>query len=144
MIVMLFGRGPTGLPEPTPLDFAALQPLASPNWCLALPSGTPGPAQLVTPTYPVPPQRLFETLLALAGTFPRVSQLSAWPERRQAQWVERSAVLNFPDIIVAEATAQPGGAGLLLYSRSLIGWSDLGVNRARVEKWMSSLEMAVR
>jgi len=45
--------------------------------------------------------------------------------------------------IVAEAVAGPqGGSGLFLYSRSLIGWSDLGVNRARIDRWLAALATA--
>ncbi|MBC7433421.1 MAG: DUF1499 domain-containing protein, partial [Rubritepida sp.] len=77
----------------------------------------------------------------VACTFVRTHALGAW--RLQSQWVERSALLNYPDIIVAEAVPGPqGGAGLFLYSRSLFGWSDLGVNRARVDRWLAALASA--
>jgi uncharacterized protein (DUF1499 family) len=52
--------------------------------------------------------------------------------------------MNYPDIIVAEAAAVAGGTGLWMYSRSLIGWSDLGVNRTRVMAWLTALEAALR
>ncbi len=38
----------------------------------------------------------------------------------------------------------PPGAGLFLYSRSLFGWSDFGVNRTRVEAWLAALDAALR
>ena len=63
---------------------------------------------------------------------------------RQAQWVARSALMNYPDIIVAEVVPGPEGAGLFLYSRSLFGWSDMGVNRKRVEAWLAALDAALR
>ena len=74
----------------------------------------------------------------------RTTPIGEWPDRRQAQWVERSALANFPDIIAAELHAAPGGAGLFLYSRSLFGWSDFGVNRRRVERWLAAFEAALR
>jgi uncharacterized protein (DUF1499 family) len=52
--------------------------------------------------------------------------------------------MNYPDIVVAEAAQVAGGTGLWLYSRSLIGWSDMGVNRARVMTWLEALEVALR
>jgi uncharacterized protein (DUF1499 family) len=52
--------------------------------------------------------------------------------------------MNYPDIVVAEAAVVEGGTGLWLYSRSLIGYSDLGVNRARVMAWLAALEAALR
>jgi hypothetical protein len=37
-----------------------------------------------------------------------------------------------------------GGAGLFLYSYSLFGWSDMGVNRKRVEAWLAAFDAALR
>lgn len=59
-------------------------------------------------------------------------------------WVARSLIFNFPDIIWAQV--RPAGAGnseLLLYSRSLYGRSDFGVNRRRVETWLAAVATAV-
>jgi uncharacterized protein (DUF1499 family) len=140
----LFGQGVAGLPRPEPLDFQQLVLPSSPNAAFAAPPGFPVQAQLDTPLFPVPPEQLFETMKALAVTFPRTWLLADWPDLKQAQWVERSAMLGFPDIIVAQAVPRESGSGLLLYSRSRYGWSDFGVNRKRVEKWIAGLEMAVR
>ena len=52
--------------------------------------------------------------------------------------------MNYPDIIAAEVRAAPEGAALLLYSRSLFGWSDLGVNKARAERWLAALDAALK
>jgi uncharacterized protein (DUF1499 family) len=134
----LLGQGPKGLEAPSPVEFASLLPPTSPNTCLAAPAAHPGPKQVVAPILSGTPDAVFERLLALAKGFPRTWQLAAWPERRQAQWVERSA-LNFPDIIVAECVATPEGSSLFLYSRSLIGYSDFGANRKRVERWLAAL-----
>ena len=80
----------------------------------------------------------------VAASMPRSFPLAHFPARNQAQWVVRSALMNYPDIVVAEAAPVAGGTGLWLYSRSLIGWSDLGVNRARVMAWLEALEAALR
>ncbi|QYU67017.1 DUF1499 domain-containing protein [Leptolyngbya sp. 15MV] len=52
--------------------------------------------------------------------------------------------MNYPDLINAEITEANGGSGLFLYSRSLIGYSDLGVNAARVARWRARFESALR
>jgi uncharacterized protein (DUF1499 family) len=139
----LLGRGPNGLETPVPIEFAALVQPRSPNTCLAAPPGHPGPKQVTSPILPAAPDVVFNTLLTLAEGFPRTWRLAAWPERRQAQWVERSALVNYPDIIVAEVVATPEGTSLFLYSRSLIGYSDLGVNAKRVERWLTALRAAL-
>ena len=137
----LFRRGAAGLEPAQPLEFASLVLARSPNTCLATPSWHPGFKHLETPLYTVSPERLHAVVAQVAGTFVRTHALGTW--RLQSQWVERSALLNYPDIIVAEAVPGPqGGAGLFLYSRSLFGWSDLGVNRARVDRWLAALASA--
>lgn len=138
--LVLLRRGAAGLPPAEPLEFASLVLPRSPNTCLATPTWQAGFRHVETPLYPVSPARLLEVLSRAAAGFPRTSPYGDWPARRQAQWVERSGLMNYPDIIVAEAVDGPqGGAGLFLYSRSLFGWSDLGANRARVDRWLAAL-----
>lgn len=132
-----------GFGTPSPLEFASLVLPRSPNACLALPEGHPGQAHLRTPSLAAAPDAVFAALLALAAAEPRTTRLASWPERRQAQWVVRSARLRFPDLVVAEAQPAGDGTALFLCSRSLIGWSDLGVNRARLTRWLSALPGAL-
>ncbi len=139
----LFSRGVGGLEPAVPLEFASLVLPRSPNTCLATPGWHPGFRHIETPLYPVSVERLMEVLAGIGAAFPRTYPYGSWPGRRQLQWVERSGLMNYPDIIVAEAVAAPqGGAGLFLYSRSLFGYSDLGANRARVERWIAALASA--
>ena len=125
------------------MEFASLVPPRSPNTCLAAPQGHPGPRQILAPILAATADATFEALLRVAAEFPRTWRLASWPERRQAQWVERSAWANFPDIITAECVPAPGGSSLFLYSRSLIGYSDLGANAKRVSHWLRSLVEAL-
>jgi uncharacterized protein (DUF1499 family) len=139
----LFARGAGGLPPAAPVDFAKLELPPSPNACLAAPLGFPK-AQLPLPPLPVDAATAWPVLRTLGARFPRTWSLAEWPERMQAQWVARSAIANFPDLVVAELTpGGPAGAGLFLYSRSLFGWSDFGVNRRRVEAWLAALDAAL-
>ena len=145
----LFGRGAQGLPPPEPVEFDRLVLPRSPNTCLAAPAGAHPGAHLTVPPLPVDAATAWPVLRRLGERLPRTTPLGEWPERRQAQWVERSALANFPDVIAAELRPGPGGgsgggAGLFLYSRSLFGWSDLGANRQRVEAWLAALDAALR
>jgi uncharacterized protein (DUF1499 family) len=141
----LFGRGSQGLPPPEPVEFRSLVLPRSPNTCLAAPAGAHPSAHLATPPLPVPIAVAWPVLRRFGDRFPRTFRFAEWPERRQAQWVARSAVLNFPDVIAAELADEPsGGAGLFLSSRSLFGRSDFGVNRRRVQAWIEALDAALR
>ena len=144
MISALFSRGADGVPAPAPLDFATLQLPASPNTCLLTPSVAPGQGHLHRDALPASPEAVMAALDRVAAGMPRTFPLARFLARNQAQWVVRSTLMNYPDIVVAEAAPVAGGTGLWLYSRSLIGWSDMGVNRARVMTWLEALEAALR
>ncbi|WP_431283539.1 DUF1499 domain-containing protein [Humitalea sp. 24SJ18S-53] len=143
-ITALFGRGANGLPPAEPLDLASLVLPPSPNTCLAAPPGAPGPVpHRVLPPFAATPAALWAAVQQAAGAQPRTTLLAAWPEHLQAQWVERSAIMNYPDIIVALLLPDGDRTGLVLYSRSLFGWSDLGVNAKRVDRWIAAIESAL-
>ncbi len=133
--------GAQGLPVPPPMDIAHLTRPASPNTALAAPAGFRPAPDVVTPIYPVPATRLYAAILATAAAQPRTYQAASYPDLRQADWVVRSAVFNFPDQVTAQA--MPAGADaatLVLYSRSVYGYGDLGANRRRVETWLAALD----
>jgi uncharacterized protein (DUF1499 family) len=144
MIGMLFARGAAGVPAPQPLDFATLALPASPNTCLLTPSSAPGAGHLQRDPFPVTVEAAFAAIRAVAAAQPRTFPLAEYAERRQAHWVARTRLMNYPDIVVAEVAPSGGGVGLWLYSRSLVGWSDLGANRARVLAWLADFENRLR
>lgn len=144
------GVGAEGVPRPPPLDLVHLERPASPNTALAAPEGTGAHPDIVTPVYPLPASRLWSAIRDVAAGQPRTYSLAMDEARMEASWVARSAVLNFPDVIIAQVTALPGEAGreagstLALYSRSLYGRSDFGVNRQRLEAWLAALDASLR
>jgi uncharacterized protein (DUF1499 family) len=144
MIGLLFSRGAAGVPAPVPLDFAALALPPSPNTCLLTPTTAPGAGHLHRDPFPVTPEEAFAAIRAVAAAQPRTFPLADYAERRQAQWVARTRLMNYPDIVVAEVAPAGGGTGLWLYSRSLVGWSDFGANRTRVMAWLTAFEDRLR
>ena len=63
------------------------------------------------------------------------------PNRRRMVLVQHSAVLGFPDVITVEfVPVGPDRSSVALYSRARYGKLDFGVNRKRVERWISRLE----
>jgi len=133
--------GAQGLPVPQPMDVAQLTRPASPNTALAAPAGFRLTPDIATPTYRVPAPRLYAAILAVAAAQPRTYPAAAYPDRLQAAWVARSAMFNFPDLVTAQAA--PAGADtstLVLYSRSVYGYGDLGANRKRVAAWLAALD----
>ena len=144
MIGLIFSAGAKGVPAPGPLDFATLALPGSPNTCLLTPSTAPGQGHLHHDPFPVTTEVAFAAIRAVAAGQPRTYPLADYPSRFQAQWVVRSRLMNYPDILVAEVAPARDGCGLWLYSRSLIGHSDFGVNRARVIAWLGAFEDRLR
>lgn len=54
-------------------------------------------------------------------------------------YVQRSAIFGFPDYISVKAVPVEGGSALIIWSRSRYGQSDWGVNKARVDGWLTQL-----
>lgn len=54
--------------------------------------------------------------------------------------MQRTPLLGFPDTIdVLYVDLPDGRSSLALYSRSKLGYRDLGANRARLERWLAHL-----
>ncbi|MGH7211590.1 MAG: DUF1499 domain-containing protein [Acetobacteraceae bacterium] len=136
--------GTQGLPTPAPFDVARIERGASPNTALAAPTRFASPPDIVTPVYPVPPKRLYAAVRAAAAAQPLTFLAAENTVTLQAQWVARSRLLNFPDLVAAQVLPATGDASsLVLYSRSVYGYSDLGANRRRLHSWLAAIEAAV-
>ena len=134
------GEGAGGLPAPRPIDFTRLERPNSPNTALAAPTGfTPAP-DIATHKYGVPPETLLAAARAVAGAQPRTYFTAAFDTPRQLHYVARTALLNFPDLVTVQVNDD---STLILWSRSVYGHSDFGVNRRRIEAWLTALDAAL-
>jgi len=143
MLQMIRGRGTAGLPDAAPVDFATLRLPSSPNAHLAAPPGATNERHETVPLLAVSADAAWAALRALGDGMERVWKMAEWPELRQAQWVARTRLMNYPDLVNAQLVGMPGGTGLFLYSRSLIGYSDMGVNARRVTEWRAAFDRAL-
>lgn len=66
---------------------------------------------------------------------PRTEVLAGSPDAGRVTYVTRSKWMGFPDY----ATLQNDGDVLELWSRRRFGQNDLGVNKARVDNWLTQL-----
>lgn len=110
-----------------------------PNQALAAPVGTtqlqPDIVLSVTTTAAV---ELLAAVDTVARAEPRVEVVAGAIETGTITYVQRSPIVGFPDYISVSATETPAGNGLVLWSRSRFGYSDLGVNRARLQRWLGT------
>ena len=129
-----------GLPTPPVMDATHIVRPSSPNTALAAPEGfTPSP-DIITPPYKLSADNLFALVQAVAANQPRTYQAAFYADQFQVDYVARSAVFNFPDLIMVQVRKDGSDqSDLIIYSRSVYGQSDLGVNRKRVETWLAAL-----
>lgn len=85
------------------------------------------------------PQALMARFDAIAMAAPRVTRLAGDPAQLWVTYVQRSRLFRFPDYISVKAVPVSGGASLAIWSRARYGYSDLGVNKARIDDWLSRL-----
>lgn len=123
-------------------DFATLKRPAKPNTFLIAPEGLCQAAKVdvVAPRYGVPAARLRQAFLQIVIAKPRISHSFRDDGALYDDFVVRSLLFRFPDLVSVLFQDEKGGKSTLaIYSRSVYGHSDLGVNRARTMGWIRDL-----
>jgi uncharacterized protein (DUF1499 family) len=126
-----------------PVNWAMLTRHATPNDALICPDAhCPNAKPDEEPkVYPLAPGELLARLKQIALAEPDTKELAGDPHRaRTGRFVQYTRLMRYPDTIDAEV--MPAGEGqstLALYSRSLVGRKDFGVNRARLTRWLAAL-----
>ena len=127
------------------IDFATLQRDSVPNQYLLCPKGmcsteTDGEA----PVFDVPVEQLQVAWDEMLAEQPRLQLLRRDVTNIQIDYVQRSRLLRFPDLITVRfVPIDDGHSTVAIYSRSVWGKGDMGVNRTRVEGWLARLKAKV-
>jgi len=132
--------GSQGLPIPDPVNIARLAGDRPGNAALAAPPDFDVPPDIPTTPYAIPAEALFAALLLVGTTAPRTWLAAAYPTRLQAHFVARSAQLNFPDTIVAEARMSGAGSVVTIYSESVYGRPGAATQHRRLQDWLAALD----
>ena len=137
MLAIIFG--PVDL---TAIDFRTLARSNRPNQYLVCPHNfCTTTLDAVSPVYEMPVTMLRERWLSLMAQQPRIEQIAVSKDGWQYDFIQRSFLLRFPDTITVRFL--PLGekrSTLAIYSRSHYGYTDYGVNRRRVETWLTALQ----
>ena len=120
-----------------PVDFEDLTLTDKPNQILMCPPGIcTGYAD--SPVFNVSVDELRARWREVVAAQPRVELVAE--DGQQFDYIQRSARVRLPDIITVRfISVPPSNSTLAIYSRSVYGKSDFGVNRKRVEAWLSKL-----
>jgi uncharacterized protein (DUF1499 family) len=126
------------------MDMTHIERPATPNTFLAGPAGMQPKPDLTTEERKLPAAVLYEKARDLFAGQPRTYTAAAFPDRLQVHFVVRSALLNFPDLVAVQVNAEGADRSTLaIWSRSVYGRSDFGVNRERTTAWLASLQQSL-
>lgn len=124
------------------MRFETLTLKASPNQYLVAPEGLCQNVQphLISPTYEMSAEALEDLLAAKLLALPRTKEAVRAAGDGQRAFVQRSALIGFPDTLIFQTyEAGTQASRVAIYSRSHIGWSDMGVNKRRVNDLLAQL-----
>ncbi len=110
--------------------------LVSPNnYCSAR-------AHLASPTYDLSVEELRERWMTMIASQPRIETRKVDEEAMQYEFIQRTKIMRFPDIITVRfISLEQRRSTLAVYSRSRYGRRDFGVNKDRVRAWLEALAL---
>jgi len=134
----------TGSPlDIAPVNWAALTRHPTPNDALICPAARCPNAKpdWEAKPYAAAAGELLARMKKIALAEPGTNELSCGPDcDYAARFIQYSRLMRYPDTIDIEVFPTGEKSTLAIYSRSLIGRGDMGVNRARVMRWIAELD----
>ncbi|WP_439139700.1 DUF1499 domain-containing protein [Roseicyclus sp.] len=109
---------------------ARVIPPSSPNFALRVGADAP-----VFTQSPAVIAEILSRIADDAGAKP----IAGSPAEGHVSYVLRSALMGFPDVVSIRIIPEGAGTRVEIFSRSRYGYSDLGVNAARVAAWVGAL-----
>ncbi|MFN0192399.1 MAG: DUF1499 domain-containing protein [Aestuariivirga sp.] len=130
-----------GPPDLGPVTIERFFRRVTPNDALACPPDVCKAASDVTPPeFAVSAADLRLAFAKVIAAEPRITAVASDDAEMTDRYIQRSALMHYPDTIVVKFFDLPEGRSTIaLYSRSQLGKSDLGVNRTRIERWLAKL-----
>lgn len=121
------------------VDPATTDRTGRPNDYLVAPAGsTSATTDLDAVVHALPAEELLFLFDAVAR--PSSTVLAGSVKDKHITYVHRTTVLGFPDYVSVKAIEVDGGSSLIIWSRSRFGYSDMGVNKKRVDAWLAQIE----
>ncbi len=126
----------------SPVDWSSLQRPSSPNTYLMAPPGlTVATVDMPAPSFCTSLESLTRRWDTMIAEQPRIEKMAETDGGLQIDYIQRTALMRFPDwITVRFVPISSDRTTLAVYSRSVYGYSDLGVNKRRVQTWLAQLQ----
>ena len=124
-----------------PVTFETIKRRSSPNDLLACPQNIcTAKSDVIPPIFALSAPELAKVFATVIASEPSVEQVAFEDGGLTQRYVQRTKIMRFPDTIVVRfIDLGDGRSTIALYSRSQLGESDFGVNRARIERWLEKL-----
>lgn len=128
------------------LDFQTLKRPPKPNTALIAPAGyTPLEApDAAPPELPFPPAETFARLLSMIEARRDWKLVAADGATARVRFIAVTKLLRFKDdidVTILPVDGAPGHSTFAAYSRSRVGYSDLGTNRKRLDDLSAALSL---
>ncbi|MEZ5833881.1 MAG: DUF1499 domain-containing protein [Dongiaceae bacterium] len=127
------------------IDFQTLQRGPNPNQYLLCPAKLcSAEADGTAPVFDLPIDQLQSAWSQMIADQPHVQLLRRDITNMQIDYVQRSRLLHFPDLITVRfVPVDDTHSTLAIYSRSIYGKGDFGVNRERIGTWIAKLKARI-
>ncbi|WP_127075409.1 DUF1499 domain-containing protein [Rhodomicrobium lacus] len=124
-----------------PVDFETLSRRDTPNDSLACPPGAcKARSDIRPPIFAVGAHELRKAFASAVASEANLELVDVDEGKLSARYVQRSPFWRFPDTIeVRFIDVEDGRSTIVIYSRSLVGRGDWGVNKARIQRWLDKL-----
>lgn len=122
------------------LDLKTLTRPNKPNHHFVAPRGfSSAPIDAEPPRFRMAPAALFGRVREIVLRQPRTRLREEAGDRFSLEVRQRTLLFRFPDDVTITVLPTDGGSTLAIYSRSLCGRGDLGVNKRRVKHWLDAI-----
>jgi uncharacterized protein (DUF1499 family) len=124
------------------ISFKSLKRPPKPNTCLAAPVDycLAAEADFAPPVFPAKADALYKRILDVVEAQKRTTIVKQSAESGQLRYIAKTALLGFKDDVDIEIISiDENATTLAIYSRSRVGYSDLGANQKRVEELIAQL-----
>lgn len=127
-------------PENAVIDLQSVTKSGKPNQYLVAPEGylTSETPDAIAPVFAKGTDEVFDAALSAVRDAQGAHGIEASQDKGRIRYVAQ--VFIFKDDVDIAVLPHPDGATIAIFSRSRVGYSDLGVNRKRVEALIGSLQ----
>jgi uncharacterized protein (DUF1499 family) len=147
-VFVLYGREESwellfGSPDLGPVEFATLQQTSRPNQVLLCPANVCKAAtpDMMPPVYAVSVDKLRDAFYQIVSQEAHAEQVAVDAAEQTERYIIRTNLMRFPDTVRVKFIALDNDTSTLaIYSQAQIGYSDRGVNKARVQRWLNALD----